>query len=68
MRVLRFVAGLVAVLFGATIFVWTLYNLLVEMQPAAENRDPIVPLLFSAFLMIVGGYSIQQSLRREPRR
>ena len=46
--------GVLAFLIGVTILAWIGYNYLIEMQPAAEGRNPIPALLFSAAAIFVG--------------
>jgi len=57
---MKFLAGLFLFLCGAGILGWIGYNLFVEMQPEAEGRRIVSPLLFSTTLVIVGGSLMAQ--------
>ena len=52
----RKLLAVMALLVGCTIGGWIGYNYLVEMQPAAEGRNPMVPSLF-ALAMIGWGFA-----------
>ena len=43
------------ILLGLGLLGWIGYNLLLEMQPEAKGRNPIVPIIISIGLIIVGG-------------
>jgi hypothetical protein len=46
--------GFVLILLGVGLLGWLGYNFFIEMQPVAEGRSPIPPLIFSAALIGVG--------------
>ena len=48
------VAGAFMLLLALVLLGWIGYNFLVEMQPEAQGRSPLSPLLFSAALIYVG--------------
>jgi len=51
---MRRILGVFAVLIGATILLWIAYNYLVEMQPSAQGRNPLVPCAVGAAMVFVG--------------
>jgi hypothetical protein len=65
-RILTFGWGGLLVLIGVGLLSWVGYNLLVEMQPAAEGRSPIKPALFAVVMIGVGVARIRSQLR-EPK-
>jgi len=54
MTVVRRILGVLALTIGASVLTWMAYNYLIEMQPQARGRNPIPPLVFSAFMLFVG--------------
>lgn len=46
--------GTLSLLLGLTLLGWICYNYFIEMQPSAEGRNPLVPVLFSGALIFVG--------------
>lgn len=42
------------ILIGTGLLAWIGYNVFVEMQPAAEGRNPLVPAVFGAVLVVTG--------------
>ena len=50
--------GLMALVIGGMILAWIGYNYFVEMQPEAEGRNPLVPVLFSVCLLGYGFISL----------
>ena len=48
------IAGIFILLVGLTLLGWIGYNLLIEMQPAAEGQNPAGPLLIGFGSVYVG--------------
>ncbi len=46
--------GGLLVVMGLGLLGWITYNLLVEMQPSAEGRSPVGPLIFAVSMIAVG--------------
>lgn len=46
--------GSVSLLLGITLLAWISYNLSVEMQPEAKDRNPLMPTVFAVMLVVVG--------------
>ena len=55
--------GIVSLLIGLGVGGWIAYNYLVEMQPEAEGRNPILPLLLTAVGIYVGIRRIRRALK-----
>jgi hypothetical protein len=55
------VLGVLGIAAGIGLLGWVGYNFLIEMQPEAERRNPIAPVLFSIALIYTG---IKTVLRR----
>ena len=62
--------GVLLIVLGTGLLSWVSYNLFVDMQPAAEGRNPLPPILFGAAMLVVGVLRLRQALRAgtEPRR
>ena len=46
--------GIICLAFGIILGSWVSYNLLFDIQPAAEGRNPITPLMLTFGLLYVG--------------
>jgi len=46
--------GLVMLVFGLVLLSWIGYNFLIEMQPEAQGRNPLIPFILSVILIVVG--------------
>jgi len=57
---MKFLAGLFLFLCGTGILGWIAYNFFVEMQPAAQGKRVVTPLLFSTTLVMVGSSLMAQ--------
>lgn len=55
--------GLLLVLFGTGLLAWIGYNFLIEMQPEAEGRSPVAPLIFAVSILLIGISRIRKGLR-----
>ncbi len=55
---IRKIFGVITVIIGISILAWIGYNYFIEMQPEAEGRNPIVPLIFSCTAIFVGSKQV----------
>ncbi len=55
--------GGLLVLLGVGLLAWLGYNFLIEMQPAAEGRNPIPPTVFAVAMIGIGITRIRRRLR-----
>jgi hypothetical protein len=66
-RWLAWLWGLLLVLLGSGLLLWIAYNLFVEMQPQAEVRNPVAPMLFAVVLVVIGIGKLRQLISARPR-
>jgi hypothetical protein len=52
--ILKRICGFFIFLIGLTILGWIAYNYLVEMQPTARGKNPLLALIFSGGAIFVG--------------
>lgn len=48
------ILGAVVALMGVGLAAWIAYNQFIEMQPEAEGRNPLVPILLAIGMLFVG--------------
>ena len=64
MRATAIVAwGALLIVMGVGIFAWVAYNVLVEMQPEAKGKDPVLPSSIALGMIGVGASRIRSGLR-----
>jgi len=51
--------ALLLLLMGAGLLFWVGYNFLVEMQPEAEERNPLPALILGSGMLVVAVYRIR---------
>ncbi len=51
--------GAFALLFGSVTLLWIGYNMLIEMRPEVEGRNPIAGIGFSVVMIYVGYMWVQ---------
>jgi hypothetical protein len=51
---MRRILGVIALLMGSAILLWVGYNLLIETQPEARGRNPVLPIGVSVAMISVG--------------
>jgi hypothetical protein len=52
--------GVIALLMGAGLAAWIGYNYLVEMQPEAKGRNPLLPIVVTVGLLYQGQKWLRQ--------
>lgn len=57
--------GLLFVLLGLGLLGWIGYNVLIEMQPAAEGRNPLIPFALGLVLVIYGLLRMRGASKRD---
>ena len=55
--------GILCLLLGLSLGCWIAYNLLVEMQPSAEGRNPLPAVVLTALFLYVGVTRIRRGMR-----
>jgi len=61
MKLIGYLWSLLLILLGATLLGWIAYNSLIEEQPAAEGRNPVVPLAFGAAFLVTGIWRLRRT-------
>ena len=56
--IISFGLSILLILMGLGLLAWIAYNVFVEMQPAAEGRNPIGPTLFGLGLVAAGVFRV----------
>jgi hypothetical protein len=48
------ILGALVALMGLGLATWVAYNLFIDMQPEAEGKKPLIPILLSIGMLYVG--------------
>ena len=52
--------GAILIACGTSLLGWIAYNHLIEMQPEAEGRSPIIPVMFGIAMIGLGVFRLRR--------
>ena len=65
MKIIDYLWGGVLILLGATLLGWISFNYLVEMQPSAEGKNPIIPTVLGVAFLVTGIWRLRRPRRQQ---